>query len=477
MCYHVNRLTYQHIRRRILKRVLSLAIAIVLGVNTAIAKEPENKSYDIDFPTAYELMFNNNNTIKAMVEEINVKKYKRRSAIGEYFPKVGVNATFLHFNKDIKTQVTHVKVNNTPMNVPNIGIQDKNLTLFGFTAVWNVFTGGKIIALNSAARAELAGSNLKYKSLSAELTNKLVERYYGLAFAVDVATVRKMVMTTNEEHLNDAIKMEKEGMIPKSERLHAEVAYRQAKKDYDASLKDILIVEEGLKNLIKADDVDISNVSIEPQSFLFIYNGELPSLEELKKEAVKNNPDFQQTDVQKRLAQANYRANAANYMPTVQVFAYDVAAQDNLARQLPHYGIGAGVNFMLFNGLSRYNDLKAADAMRKEVKYSTVAAKNDVESLVVKNYNELKKYREQYESTDKSIEHAQESLRCAMLAFREGYGTSLDVTDAQTTLAAIKIQRLNALYNYDKKLAEILSNIGQSDKILEYLKNSTQEKL
>ena len=89
MCYHVNRLTYQHIRRRILKRVLSLAIAIVLGVNTAIAKEPENKSYDIDFPTAYELMFNNNNTIKAMVEEINVKKYKRRSHYSD-LPQFGM---------------------------------------------------------------------------------------------------------------------------------------------------------------------------------------------------------------------------------------------------------------------------------------------------------------------------------------------------------------------------------------------------
>ena len=132
---------------------------------------------------------------------------------------------------------------------------------------------------------------------------------------------------------------------------------------------------------------------------------------------------------------------------------------------------------MLFDGFSRYNNLKAADALRKEVKYASFAAKNDIESLVVKNYNELLKYKEEYESTDKTIESAQESLRCAMLAFREGYGTSLSVTDAQTMFAAIKIQRLNALYKYDLKLAEMLANIGESDKILEYIKNSTEEKL
>lgn len=457
--------------------IIIFLIGIFLLSQKTFAKEAKIEKYDIDFKTAYELMINNNNSIKAILEEVEANKYKKNAAMGEFLPKVGLNATFLHFNKDIKTEVSSLNVNSENISIPNLTIQDKNLGIFGFNAIWNIFTGGKIIAINSAARAELLGSNLKYRALTNNLTTKLVQNYYGLALAYDAAEVRKMVKATTEEHLNDAIKMEKEGLIPKSERLHAEVAYRQAKKDYEASLKDILIVEESLKNLIKADNVDLSKISIQPQSFLFMYNGELPKLEELKKEAIKNNPEFKQTEVQKKLAQAHYRANAANYSPTISLFAYDVTAQSNLASQLPRIGVGAGINFLLFDGFSRYNNLKAADAQRQEVQYLTVVAKNDIESLVVKNYNELKKYKELYESTDKSIENAQESLRCARLAFKEGYGTSLNVVDAETSLASIKIQRLNSLYNYDIKLAEILSNIGQSDKIFEYLKNSKQERL
>lgn len=456
---------------------LGFVILATLLSQNVYAMEAKIEKYDIDFKTAYELMFNNNNSIKAILEEVKVKKYKKNAAIGEFLPKIGMNATFVHFDKDIRTEISSLNLNGETVSIPNLTIQDKNLGIFGFNAVWNIFTGGKIIAMNSAARAELLGANLKYRALADNLTTKLVANYYGLAFAYDAAEVRKMLMTTTEEHLNDARKMEKEGLIPKSERLHAEVAYKQAKKDYDASLKDILIVEESLKNLIKADDVDLSGISVQPQSFLFMFNGELPKLEELKAEAIKNNPDFKQTDVQKKLAQANYRANAANYSPMVSLFAYDIAAQGNLASQLPRFGVGAGVNFLLFDGISRYNNLKAADAQRQEVKYLTIAAKNDVESLVVKNYNELQKFKEQYESTGTSIENAEESLRCARLAFKEGYGTSLSVADAETSLANIKIQRLNALYNYDIKLAEILSNIGQSDKIFEYLENSTQERL
>ncbi len=460
-----------------MKKIITAILTIFLTANFSFALETKVEKYEIDFPTAYELMFNNNNSIKAILEEINAKKYKKNAAIGEFMPKVGMNATFVHFDKDIQVGGGSIPIMSTTVPIPNLVIQEKNVTTFGFTALWNVFTGGKILALNSAARAELAGSNLKYKSLSGNLTTRLVERYYGLALAQDVAEVRKMVKDSTEEHLNDAKLLEKEGMIPKSERLHAEVAYKQAKKDYDAAIKDISIVEEGVKNLIKDDNVDLTGITIQPLSHLFVYEGKIAGLNEWKKSALENNPEFKQTEVQKKLAQANYRAHVANYMPTVSIFAYDVAAQSHLASQLPRFGVGAGVNFMLFDGFSRYNNLKAADALRKEVKYATFAAKNDVESLVVKNYNELLKYREEYESTDKTIESAQESLRCAMLAFKEGYGTSLAVTDAQTMLAAIKIQRLNALYKYDLKLAEMLANIGESDKILEYIKNSKEEKL
>ena len=460
-----------------MKKIITTILTIFLTANFSSAFDAKVEKYEIDFPTAYELMFNNNNSIKAILEEINAKKYKKNAAIGEFMPKVGMNATFVHFDKDIQVGGGSIPVMSTTIPIPNLVIQEKNVTTFGFTALWNVFTGGKILALNSAARAELAGSNLKYKSLSGSLTTRLVERYYGLVLAQDITEVRKMVKDTSEEHLNDAKLLEKEGMIAKSERLHAEVAYKQAKKDYDAAVKDVSIVEEGVKNLIKDDEVNLTGITIQPLSHLFVYQGEIAGLDEWKKSALENNPDFKQTEVQKKLAQANYRAHAANYMPTVSLFAYDIAAQSHLASQLPRFGVGAGVNFMLFDGFSRYNNLKAADALRKEVKYATFAAKNDIESLVVKNYNELLKYREEYESTDKTIESAQESLRCAMLAFREGYGTSLAVTDAQTMLAAIKIQRLNALYKYDLKLAEMLANIGESDKILEYIKNSKEEKL
>lgn len=450
-------------------------IFVITGIS--FARENSNvETYDIDFPTAYELMFNNNNHIKALLENINVHKYKKNSAIGEFLPKINLNASFVHFNRDIKTDITSLPLGGQIVPIPNLTIQDKNLGTFGFTALWNVFTGGKIIAYNSSARAKLLGADLKYKSVSNMLTVQLVKAYFGLSLAKDCENVRKSVLENARQHLDDAEKMEKEGLIPKSEKLHAEVAYRQALKEYNSAQRDVLIAEEGLKNLIKDDSANLTNVSIKPVSFLFVSNKQIDSLDTLKEEAIKNNPDFKQTAVQKKLADANYLANFANYSPSISVVAYDIVAQGHLATQIPRAGIGVMGNFTLFNGLSRYNDLKAAKSLKKEAQYATKASKNDMEYLVAKNYNELFKYKEQYESSDKSIEKAQESLRCAMLAFKEGYGTSLSVTDAQTMLGVIKIQKLKAVYDYDVKLAELLANTGKSELILEYMQDADEIK-
>ena len=463
-----------------IKRIFSISLifSFIFALNIH-AKEIEN--YDIDFKTAYELMMNNNNAIKALVEEVKVKKYKKNSALGQFAPKVVASADFVHFNKDIETGDYSA---NTPMGqipIPSITIQDRNVGGLGLSALWNVFCGGKIIALNKKARAELLGANLKYQSTSNFLTTKLIQSYYGLVLMKNVALVRKEVFDTTKDHLEDAKKMEREGIIPKSQRLHAEVASRQAKKDYEASIKDVEIAQEMLKSLIKDESANLNNVSVNPTSLLFMPNKDAKDLygglDNMKQIAFQDNPDFKQSEVQKKLANANYSANIGNYMPNVSLFAYDALATYNLMDQIPRFGVGASVNMVLFDGFSRYNDLKAAGALKKEAKYSEILAKNNIESKITKDYNELLKYKEEFESSEKTLESAKESLRCARIGFREGVSTSLDVTDAQSSLSAVKIQRLNALYNYDVKLAELLQDINKSESVFEYIENANEENL
>lgn len=427
---------------------------------------------DLSFEQAYELMLENNNSLKAHNEVIKQAKFEKNSALGEFSPKVVMNSTYFHFSKDMNL-TTSDRIMGVPVSITS-HIQDRNLFTFGGGVVWNIFTGGKLLSNHAVARAKYEATNAKYRDIKDNLTVELVKRYYGLRLARDVAEVRRQTAECIEKHVNDARLLEKEGVISKAERLHAEVAYADAERDYKASLRDINIVEESLKTLIKAQDVDLKDVRIEPASLLFVYDETAVDVDAMKANALTNNPKLKQLAEKRKIMDAKYHAKVADYMPTVSLFAMDIAAASNLSETIPRAAIGGSANMLLFDGFSRTNNVRAAKAERKSVDYEIEDAKYNIECLVIKQYQELMKYKENYDSAVKSLETAEESLRVANLSFKEGFGTSLQVTDAQMMLLKVKIERLNSIYNYDVTLADLLRTNGDTDEILNYISNSNK---
>ena len=462
-----------------MKKILSLFfIAGMFLMQPAFSAEVKKggiQHIDLTFEQAYELMLENNNKLKAYNELIKQMKFEKRSALGQFSPKVVLNATYIHFDDNL-TLTSSGKVMTTIPFSANTLIQDQNVFTAGGAVVWNIFTGGKLLSNHAAARAKLEASNEKYREVQDELTLELVKRYYGLRMARDVVEVRKQVADGIGQHLKDAKLLEKEGIISKSERLHAEVAYADAMRDYKASLRDANVIEEGLKTLIKAQDANLKDVCIQPNSLLFVYDDSTIDIVAMKENVKANNPQLKQLRAKKKALNAKYHAKMANYSPTLSLFAYDVAAASHLSEAFPRAAIGGTANWLLFDGFSRYNDVKAANSERKMVDFEISDAEYNLESLVVKQYQELMKYKEQYDSSSKSIENAQEALRTSSLAFKEGFGTSLQVTDAQMMLSKVKIERLNSIYNYDVTLADLLKTNGDTKAILNYVSNSKTEK-
>jgi len=453
-----------------------IIFCILLLSNNVYAADTLNTKVelvDLSFEQAYQLMLENNNSLKAYNEAIEQMKYEKRATLGEFSPKVFMNSTYIHFSEDMQL--------NTPINLfgmtATTKIQDQNLFTLGGGVVWNVFTGGKLLSNHAAARAKYEASNAKYKDVKDNLTLELVKRYYGLKLAQDVAEVRQQNLDCVSKHLKDAQLLEKQGFISKAERLHAEVAYANAKKDYDASIRDISIVEEGLKALIKANEANLSGVRVMPNSMLFIYDDITIDLNEMKANALKNNPQLKMLEQKRKAVSAKYHAKAADYMPTLSLFATDILAASHLSEAVPRGAIGGTANWMIFDGLKRENNVIAAKHERKMVEYEIEDAKYNIEALVTKQYHELMKQKENYNSSMQAIANAEESLRVADLSFREGYGTSLQVTDAQMMLQKVKIDRLNSIYNFDVTLTDLLKTNGDTNEIFEYMNLAKKTKI
>lgn len=92
--------------------------------------------------------------------------------------------------------------------------------------------------------------------------------------------------------------------------------------------------------------------------------------------------------------------------------------------------------------------------------------------LVEKLYNQMINYRNQITSIDSSLSFAEEYLRMKEAAFREGMSSSSDLIDAELNLAGVRTERLQAAYNFDLVLAQLLEAAGISDEFPAYSRRS-----
>ena len=92
--------------------------------------------------------------------------------------------------------------------------------------------------------------------------------------------------------------------------------------------------------------------------------------------------------------------------------------------------------------------------------------------LVEKLYNQMINYRNQIMSIDASLSFAEEYLRMKEAAFREGMSSSSDLIDAELNLAGVRTERLQAAYNFDLVLAQLLEAAGISDEFPAYSRRS-----
>ncbi len=92
--------------------------------------------------------------------------------------------------------------------------------------------------------------------------------------------------------------------------------------------------------------------------------------------------------------------------------------------------------------------------------------------LVEKLYNQMMNYRNQMTSIDASLNFAEEYLRMKNAAFLEGMSSSSDLIDAELNLAGVRTERLQAAYNFDLLLAQLLETAGISDEFPAYARRS-----
>ena len=454
---------------------LFIVLAILLSFCSQVFSQ--QGVHSLSYEQALNQMNNKNLTIKAAEAEKQSHEYKRKTTRGLYLPKITFSATYMKFDQDIGLDISgiteafggFVQVPANQMMPSTLVLQKEQFASAGVNMIWPIFNGGKIRAANKAMDANINESVYKIKQTKNALNTELVERYYGYRMAQKAVELYAEVYDDMLLHKQDAIKLEENGMISKAQRLYADIAVSQAKTDLQNAQNLAETVHSALQNTL-ADSSDIEVVS----ELFLIKNME--SVDFFQQSALANNPLLKQVESKKDLAQQNYNIKKADYYPSVAIVANKEIAAHQLSELMPDWFVGVNLRWTIFDGISRTYKVKSARSTIDMVDFLQTKAEADIVIYIRKLYNELSSYTQQLESMRTTYVFAEEYLRVQKKAFAEGFATSKDVVDAETTLSKVKTGRLKIMNDYVGTLAKMLEFSGKPELFLEYSQREDRER-
>ena len=460
----------------------------------------------LSFDQALDFTYQNSHVLKQVSYLQKQKDQERVAAKGLFFPTIGITASAIMMSDPIELDLNPVKDAITPLyktlgsygkfgDVPgltddmatqvmrqklNAGlsqiqnedwnqvIQKQQFALVAATLQWPVFTGGKILIANKSAEIQKKDVHDVSRQREGELMSELVERYYGLCLAESVVQVRTEVRTGLQKHLEDAVKLENQGIISNADLLQARVYDAQASRELSKAVRDFSIVNHALLNTMTLGD----SSHIEPVSALFYLDSIEPQTY-FTNLAQTTNPLLKQIETKKLLSEQKYKAERSEFFPSIALQGtYDIVNKD-LSNYAPDWEVGIGLKWILFDGVTRIGKVKAASMQTRQVEEYGMKARDDISTNINKLYNELNMFREQLAELGTANTYAEEYLRSREKEFHEEISNSTQVIDARLALAQVRIERLQAMYNYDLTLSRLLEYSGIASDFPSYAKRNT----
>lgn len=456
--------------------IASIAVVTALPLFAQQADVPVRAlSYD----EAVLMVMENNGQIRAdrYAEQASVKQ--KKAAAGLRSPQLSLSAGYAFMSDDIAVDMNGLKepvggaLGQLGLPIPpalagqlmgadwSLPLQERDFAVVGATLKVPIYTGGKINAANRAARIGVEQSRQQSAGNRNGLYTTLAERYYGLSLALHVVDVRSQVVEGMKKHLEDAVKLEKNGMIARVERLYAEMKLSEAQAELRKAEAEAATVSAALAGTIGTSE------NVMPITSMFVLSS-LDDVSSFKALAAEYSPLLKQVSMKRSLAEEAVKVQRSEFIPQIAAMGGVNIYDHQLTKMAPRWAVGAGLSFNIFNGLNREHKFSAAKSTLKQVEAIEERVSVDVGTLIDKLYNSISTVSEQIDANDATIAFAEEYLRIKEKAFAEGNAPSSDVVDARLNLAAARIARLKCAYDFDVQLAQLLEACGVSERFADY---------
>jgi len=288
--------------------------------------------------------------------------------------------------------------------------------------------------------------------------------YYNFLLSAQLLIVGQDALRQTVIHLNQAQALFEAGK-------QAQIAVTKARVDV-ANAEVDLIKAKNTCSLAKvqmdvAAGIQLSEPLVLTDSLSGMEDSLSLSLTDAIKKAIEQSPEIGSSRKNMEAQRLLLKATQAAYLPSLNAnggLGWNAASSTSIEGSdfngKPNWNIGASLSTPIFDGGAIRASVKKAEAAIGKAEAQLDALSQSTVQRVHQYFLQEKEAKQQMGATKTLIEQADEGLRMSQERFRAGLATSIEIMDAEVTLANAKKSNAQARYDYHVAHANLVSAMG-----------------
>lgn len=444
-------------RRRTRVGILAAALVIAPAVEAQTAQQPATASAAaqaqpvraVTLQQAVAMAHEANPQVVSATGSIAAAQAAERSARGAYLPSLSVSAG---------TSLAGSDVLGTPATGTTVG-GTSDAYRAGLSASWDVYTGGRRGAEQTAAQASTRAAEATLTAQRADVSLQVETAFYQVLRTEDLAAVAQARTDRAQEGVTAAQQRLSLGSATRSDLLRAQLELNTARGDLLQAQTDRDAAQHALGRLVGADEPVTATRGGESQVTPLSEADAGALLESITSQA----PSVLAARAETESAAAGIDAARSQYLPSVSVTTgYNWQNQDPAFNQSQtSWSVGIGVSYPIFNGYQREEGVVRARAQQTAAQAALADAVRGVRADASRAIGALRLAGERIDLAEQAVAAAQEDLRVQRERYRLGSSTILDLLTSQQAVVQAESDRVTARYDYQVARAQLDALAGR----------------
>lgn len=431
-----------------------LAASVLLTMLCAPHAMAQNKpQMEIDLDKAIETALAENPTMKVADQEIKLKEVARKEAWQSLLPGLEGQVALSHSIK-----VAEIR---TSMGTFKMGMDGTTTVQGGITATLPIFAPA-VYQNMKLTKEDILVAREKARGSKLDLINQVKKAYFAALLSQDSYAVMQKAYKTSIENYNLINRMYEVGTVSEYDKISAEVQMRNMNSA-------VVSAETGAKLSLLQLKVLMgitADVDLKINDNLKTYENHLELPAELGVDAVDNNTNLRQLDLNVSLLQRTRKLLRTNFLPTIgaqftaqyqsmsnpnwNVFDYTYSPSMSLALSLsvPLYK-ASNFTKMKSNKIQIDQLLNTRENTRRQLNVAATSYRENMVSSVA-----------QVESNRQAVVQADKAVSISAKRYEVGKGTVLELNQSETALTQAELTYNQSIYDYLTNRADLEYTMG-----------------